>query len=218
MMTITKIEGIDELTRKLRGLPHVVEKATVSALNKIGTQGTTQAKKKVTGTYRLRTKDLKGYLKLRRARRGSAGSRLFAVISGTGKPFPLVKFDSRSSTAMQKQGNVPSQKGIPVAKRKPVHVKVKKQGGRKKVQHAFFARMPSGHVGIFKRDPSGGRTARGSAAIRQLYTTGIAKMFEKEGIPAIETIIRTKGREIVQHELDYYLLKEAKMAPARGKK
>jgi len=218
MMTITKIEGLDELTRKLNGLPKVVEKATVSALNKIGNQGTTQAKRKVTATYRVRAKDIKNYVTLTRARRGSAGSRLFAVISGSGKPFPLVRFDARSSSITQKQGSVPSQRGIPVAKRKAVHVKVKKQGGRKKVSHAFFARMPSGHVGIFKRDPSGGRTARGSAKLRQLYTTGIRKMFEKEGIPAIVNIIRTKGRDIVRHELDYYLLKEAGMLPARGKK
>jgi len=211
LLTIEKIEGIEELTKKLQNLPRVTEKATVSALNKIGSQANTQAKRAVTAEYRIRAKDLNPFIKLYRASL-KAGGRFYARIQATGRPFPLMRFDARTSGAVKKKGSVPSQKGIPVKARKPVFVRIKKNQGKKKVGHAFYAKMKSGHVGIFKR------RGKESLPINERFTLGPMKMFQKVGIKAIQEVIRTKGRAIFQHELDYFLLKEAGMLPKRGKK
>ena len=207
MIVINKIEGIDELTRKLKSLPKVVAKATVSGLNKIGSQGTTQAKRKITSWYNIKQKDLKGHVMLIRARSASKtrAERHFAIVRGTGKPIPLMKFAARPTEP-------PVQKGIPVGKRKPVTVKVLKNQPRKIVRHAFVAQLrTTAAPNMFMRK------GKARHPVRTLYSLGIQKMFEKEGIPAIEEIARTKGRRILEHELDFYLKKESGLLPAKGK-
>lgn len=196
-MTV-KIEGIKHTTGRLSHLPHIVEKATVSALNKIGAQGMTATRREVTREYNIKQKDLKGNIKLIRARRGtkSREGRLFAIISVTGKSIPLYKFAAKPKEP-------PVQKGIPVKRRKPVTVKVKKTGGRKRLSHAFVARMRSGHVGIFTRKSSE------SLPIHELFSVSIPKMFKMKGKEAVDKIAKTKGRQILQHELDFYLKREA---------
>ncbi|MBW2631063.1 MAG: phage tail protein [Deltaproteobacteria bacterium] len=210
MIVISKIEGLEDLQKKLKGLPRVTEKATVSALNKLASQANTQAKRAVVSEYRIRTKDLNPFIKLFRAS-AKAGGKFYARIQATGYPFPLMKFDARTSASIAKKGSVPPQKGIPVKNRKAVYVRIKKKQGKKKVGHAFYAKMKSGHVGIFKRE------GKESLPINERFTLGPMKMFQKAGIKAIKEVVRTKGREIFQHELDYYLLKEAKMLPAKRK-
>lgn len=213
MMTITKIEGIDDLTKKLQGLPRVVEKATISALNEIGSQAATQSKKEITKEYRLKLKDLKEYIFLTKAKKGQQ----FVTITGRGKPIPLYNFDIRSKATIKKTAfgkGVPSQEGVPVKKRKPVYVKIKRQGPKKKVNHAFFAWLrKKNHVGIFVRSKDGN-----PKHIHELFTTGPYIMFKRVGIKAIENIVKKKGRRIFQHELDFHLLKEAGMLPAKGKR
>jgi|GEM_PF-3474465 len=204
MTTIDRIEGFDEIERKLRKLPHIAQKATVSALNKIGAQAATQVKKEIRATYNIKLKDLTGQIKLIRAKGGSAGQ-LFAVIHGAGRPISLYKFAPRPTEPQ-------AQAGVPVRKRKAVSVKVLKQGGRKTLPHAFLVRAKGAATpSIFARE------GKSRLPIKRLLTVGIAKMFEKEGIPAAREVTRTKGKAIILHELDFYLKKEAGLLPARGK-
>jgi len=193
MIHITRIDGIEHVTGRLSHCPELVERATVSALNKIGAQGITQTKRAITKKYNIKQKDLKGSLVLHRAARGtkSREGRHFARIAATGSSIPLYKFAARPVEPKP-------QAGVAVKRRTPVTVKVMKQGGRKKVPHAFIGRMASGHVGVFTRE------GKASLPIRERYSVGVAKMFEKEGVKAAEAITRTKGRQIVQQELNYY--------------
>ncbi|MBA7559896.1 hypothetical protein ES708_01514 [subsurface metagenome] len=204
MITIDKIEGFEEVERKLKKLPHIARKAEISALNKIGSQGTSQAKKKICSVYNIKLKDLKGAIKLIRAKGGKAGWQ-FVVIRSIGGPISLFKFAPRPKEP-------PLQAGIPIRKRKPVSVKVLKQGGRKTLPHAFVTRIKkAGTPSIWARE------GKARFPIKRLLTVGPAKMFEKRGIPALRELVRTKGKGIFLHELDYFLKKEAGLLPARGK-
>jgi len=65
-------------------------------------------------------------------------ARLTAKLSAGAKRLPLIKFAAR--------GPYPSRgRGV---------VTAMSSGGRKRYPHAFIAQMPSGHRGVFRRDPN----------------------------------------------------------------
>jgi len=208
MIEVGKIEGFGDVERKLRKLPHIARKASVSAVNKLGTQGTSKAKKRVREWYNIKLKDLKGAIVLVRAQSASKfrDERVFSMVRGLGDPLPLIKFG-----ALPKQP--PNQKGVPIRRRRPVTVKVLRQGPRQVVPHAFVASLRSTALpNIFMRK------GPASHPVRTLYTVGVTKMFEKKGIPSIKELLAAKGRDVFLHEIDFYLKKEAGLIPMRGRR
>ena len=207
MIKIDKITGFNEVEKALSGLPHIAKRAIVSAINKIGSQATTQARRKVREKYNIKARDLSQSIKLVRAKGGS-NDQLFAVIKGSGKPLSLYKFSPSPKEP-------PPQKGVPMKarKRRKVTVKVLRAEGRKRLENAFVARIRGAATpSIYQR--------KGNARlpIKRLLTVGPAKMFEKHGIPAAQEIVRTKGKDIMLHEIDYYLKRESGLMPyKRGK-
>lgn len=208
MYVIEKIEGFEEVQSALSKLPRISTKATVSALNKIGSQATTQAKRKVRGVYNIKAKDLSASIKLIRAKSGLSGNeQLFAVLKGSGDPLSLYKFSPSPKEP-------PVQKGVPLKsrKRRKVTVKVLRQGGRKRLKNAFVARIKGAKTpSIYARE------GKKRLPIKRLLTVGPAKMFEKQGIPAAQQIVRKKGKDIMLHEIDYYLKRESGLMPVKGK-
>jgi hypothetical protein len=196
-VTVTRIRGIEAVTGKLSHLPHIVERATVSGLNKISAQAFTAASRAMREEYAIKQADLaksKALVRVSAKRETTAsGPRLFAMIIARMQSIPLYKFSPSKAK---------SQKGIPVKKRRPVTVKVKRKEGRKPVQGGFIATMKSGHTGIFKR---GGKE---SLPIHELFTASAGAMFKKFGIEAARKIAVAKGAAIIRHELDFFLRKE----------
>lgn len=198
-VTVT-IDGMDKLINKIRReIPAAADKACVSAVNKLAAQGVTQGVKAITAVYNIKQRDVKKGVKLEKAARGNSAraARLFATIRGSGPRLPIYQFG-----ALPKEP--PSQKEIPkpYTRRKRASAKVLKQGGRKKFQHAFIAKMLSGHKGMFERT---GEVRGRRSIIREIYTMGVAQMFKAKAVDTIKRLVRTKGAQVLKHELDYYL-------------
>jgi len=186
-----RVEGAEEMKRRIRATPKIIVNARRSAVNKIASQAMTQTKKVIRETYNVKSKDLTPFLKIQRAK----GSQTYAVLEASGRPIPLYKFGARPVMPIE-------QKGVPVRGRKPVTVKVKRKGARKIVRGAFVARMRSGHVGIFKR------IGTSSIPIEEKFSLGIKRMFEIRAIPVIKRLVREKGGAIVKHELEWATQRE----------
>jgi hypothetical protein len=208
MIVIDKIHGFEEIEAALSRLPKISTKAAVSALNKIGSQATTQARRKVRERYNIKAKDLTGSIVLKRAKGGSASNQqLLAVVQGSGKPLSLYKFSPSPKEP-------PAQKGVPlkVRLRRKVTIRVLKTEGRKRLTNSFVARLKGASTPSIYH-----RLGKKSFPIERRLTVGPAKMFQKIGIPAAQRIVREKGRDIMAHEIDFYLKKEAGLMPVKGK-
>ena len=109
MLHINKLQGIEALTAKFKHLPRVVEKATASALNKLGKSGVTAAKQGITAIYNIKSGDVAKAIKRvpAKASYGGKGNRLFTVIHVKGGRLRLHKFGGLPTSP-------PSQEGIPV--------------------------------------------------------------------------------------------------------
>lgn len=204
-----KLQGFDELAANFRHIPKVVEKATVSALNKIGQQGVTAAKRSITDVYNLKSSDAASAIIFTRAQAASSvrDARVFVVVTARGDRLSLHKFGGSPKTP-------PSQLGVPVARRKAPTVKILKAAPRRTVTRdtstghmPFVAGMKSGHIGIFVRSDE---KSRGKEKIRELKSRGIAEIFKKTGIAAIDKLLAEKGKSMLEHEFNYYLDREMK--------
>lgn len=208
MIYIAKLQGIEELKSRFAQLPRVVEKAEVSAVNKLGKQAETASNRSVREEYNIRAADVKKALSRIPARASYSGraARLFTVLRIKGGRFGLHKFGGRPAQPA-------SQLGVPIRRRKgwPT-ARVKKAAGRFKVRRdpatefaPFVARMPSGHVGIFVRRDKRGRTL--PQAIRELTAKSVAQMFDAHGREALFKLLAEKGVKLFKNELNFYLSK-----------
>lgn len=204
-----KLQGYDELKAKFAKLPGVINKATASALNKIGRQGVTAAKRSITSTYNIKSGDAAKGLNITAAKGSGNDPRLFVVITARGDRIGLHKFGGLPTAPT-------SQVGVPVLRRKLATVKILKAASRRAVTRdaptghmPFVARMQSGHIGIFVRTGLPAATKSGES-IRELKSRGVAEIFRKTGTKAIDKLLAEKGRSMLEHEVNYYLEKEMK--------
>lgn len=144
---------LGDLLDLLEVIPKGLEKATARAVNK--TLVTTRAHmvKMVRRDYNVKAGSVRNALEIRKARWNS----LYGKIRGAGAPgVPLMEFVRGSknapSTKRLKSGAYRPKVGIPVL--------IRKVRGKKQAKGVFLARMPSGHVGAFKR---------GGESIREVY-------------------------------------------------
>lgn len=134
-------------------------------------------------------------------------SNLNGSIKVTGTRMPVMRFSVSPST-------VPNQKGIPVAARTPVTVRITKKGGIQSGKpNVFLAKMKSGHIGVYRRkipNPGGPRRLRpdkqwtqlpiseeymlsvpemlASKEIRQIYEPRLSKYFQDEFMKGLRKI------------------------------
>ncbi len=197
MLYDIKVSGISNILESLNDIPRVIERAAVSALNKIADQSVTAASNKIREVFNIKARDVKSQVAIDKARALSGGKerRLFAVIRVKGKGWPLYDFGALPKEPF-------SQKGIPVSARKTATVKIlQKQARRPVVAKAgyvpFVARLGSGHVGIFE-------SRKGTRKIRELFSVGPVDMFASAGKDAVMRICSEKGATIFQHEIEYF--------------
>jgi len=189
-VTITPLFKTPEIKRKTRAAQAAIEKATISALNKIATQGMTQGRKAITETYNIKNADVKPAFKLIRARKDNP----IATIRARGDTsLPLFKFGGLPKAPVSQAG-IPA----PYKRRRKASAKVLKKGTRERFRHAFVAKMGS-EVSIYER------TTGKRLPVRKLRAIGIPAMFENVSVKAIDGIVRAKGQQIYEHEAGYYL-------------
>mgnify|MGYP000881591447 CR=1 FL=1 len=204
------LEDIDKAFAKLDMMDKAVQKGVVSGLNKLAAQGLTQGVRAITQQYNIKTGDAKKGVSVTKA--SVAAIRLngstHATIHASGRSFPLFKFGARptapiSQRGIERHGHAKTAKQASSMRqypgRKRTTVKVKRAGARTRLEHAFVARMASGHVGVFER------TTKRTLPIKEMHSIGVSGMFKAASIRTIKQLVRTKGPAVIRHEIGYQL-------------
>jgi hypothetical protein len=129
--------------------------AVMRALNRTADGLQTDASREIRKTYQIKAKDLTPAFRKEKA----TLQHLAAFVEARGRPLPLYDFAARQNKT-----------GVSVAIKK---------GNRKTLKHAFIARMPSGHVGVFMRN-SGKRLP-----IEEKYTLSVPGMLTAQTIAGV---------------------------------
>jgi len=186
-MQVDVRDNIKQVLARMEGFSRdVVEKATVSALNRVADQAVTQAAREIRDKgYNFKAARIKAAIRVIRASTG----KLTASVRVKRKPTPLIDFDARET-------------------RKGVTVKV--QGKRAVIPHAFIATMPSGHRGVFVRKDGGthlykrkgGRIISTQLPIRELYGPSIGAAYANDAIQeAMARSIASNFEARLRHEI-----------------
>lgn len=133
--------------------------AVARALNRTAAGVRTDAAKDIRQRYAITGKDLSPAFHVYRA----SPQYLVAKVSATGRPLALMKFRPTPDHPRRKGEKLPRKGGVSVTI---------KRGARKTVRGSFVARMPTGHVGVFRRTGP----AR-DATIKELTTVSVPEMF-----------------------------------------
>ena len=180
------------------------EKEINNAITKAAKKAATEARKEtlslIPGAYTIPVSEVKSSIKVR-AIKGSEPGAVMQIMSGV---FSLYEF-----------GGVTPREVMPPSKG-PVRAAVK-QGGGSELGHAFIAKMPSGHIGVFEREGEkrlSKTTRKGKKNterdhIREFFGPSVPGMFGMEKETPINTaVIKRTGEifnELVIQELEALL-------------
>ncbi len=126
----------------------------------------TIAKRVVAKDMGLKVSDVLKYIRLKEPTAQTLCGELRASL----KRIPLIKFGARGGRG---------------------GVRYRGKGGRSRHPHAFIAKMPTGHIGVFEREGTK------SLPIRQLYGASVGRVFSEH-----QGEILARGEEVVNAELD----------------
>ena len=182
---------IDDAIRSLTVFkPGAVETATIRAMNRVLTQGRTAAVREIRSAgYGLRASDVRSGMQLVRARPGN----LEAKIVARGRPIPLIRYGARQV----KDG-----------------VSVNVRNGRKVIQHAFIATMPTGHVGVYIRKDGakhrkvtrGTRVVWTELPIRELYGPSVPDTLANAAVQdALQRLVEERFPQVLDAQLAYLI-------------
>ncbi|VFQ46911.1 phage tail protein [Desulfoluna butyratoxydans] len=196
-MSVLKISVEDADTEKLelflQSYGNKAKSAVCKSLNRAANGVKTDAAKEARTVYNVKATAVKKTCKLFKA----THSNLDASAVFTGEGIPLYAFAPKSS-----KPNVYVKAGITV----------KVKAARKKVRGGFVARMPSGHVGVFKRTGKfGRRKIEELEKFRELKSTSIPQMLNN---PKVKSALQVKAAQRftknLDHEMDYLMSKGGK--------
>lgn len=190
-------EDISDLLSTLKVFPQGLEKAASRAINK--TLVTTRAHmvKVVREDYAMKAKDVRSELHIRKA----TWKKLYGKVHGAGSPgVPLFAFVRGSknapSTRRLKSGAYRPAVGVPVL--------IRKQKGKMAAKGVFLSKMPSGHIGAFKR--TGGLARTGRPAIREAFGPSPINVLASDRYDEqIEDFADEVFQKNLQHEADFVL-------------
>lgn len=181
MIEITE-KQIERVSAILAGIPKGAERAVSSAINRGLTSMRQKSTEKVRESYSIKRKDLtdRSVMRMKKAN----FSNLSGSIQYSGAVIPLIKFNVNPTK--------PS--------KKPVTVSVLKKNTGERLQSAFVARMPSGHVGVFER------LTRERTPTKELYGPSIKHMMENEEVlNKIEADAKEQVNKRLEHEISRIL-------------
>jgi len=190
MIVDIHLEGSDKLLAALR--PDLHQKAVRKTINDLMTRSSNAAKRKVRERYNIKAKQLNRYIKVRKA----SGNNLEAKLSAMSRDASLFHFINKGSISSSLKSK---RRG-----RRPVKIKVLKQGGAHALRHAFVMIGKSGNIGIFER-VVGVKSSTGKDKIKRLNTTGPAKMFDKAGVPEMQKYVDENTGRIFKQNFNYYI-------------
>jgi hypothetical protein len=163
--------------------------ATVATLNKVADQVKTAASRSMRDAgYNLKVSDIKKGLTTYRATAGN----LTAKVVASGKPIPLIKYAARQTG-----------KGVSV---NVLH-------GRKLINGAFIATMPSGHIGVYvrqgkqhKKVMKNGRTVWSALPIKELFGPSVPDGLANKAVQeAMQQLIEEKFPQIFEQQMKRFM-------------
>ena len=192
-------QDIEDFMTMLKIFPKGLEKATSRAINKTLVSTRAFMVKMVREGYVVKAKDVRGQLHIRK----SNWNKLHGKVHGASSPgVPLFLFVRGSkktpSTRRLKSGAYRPRVGVPVL--------IRKSKGKKSAKGVFLAKMPSGHIGAFKR--VGGHARTGKQAIREAFGPSPIKILASDHYDEqIDDFADKTLQKNFQHEADYALKK-----------
>ncbi|BDD88705.1 phage tail protein [Desulfofustis limnaeus] len=216
------IDELRELTKGIAVAEKALKRAVVSALNKTAVSGRAWLVKAVPKKYNLKAKDIRASITISKAN----FNRPQAVLFG-GPGVALMKYSPDPDTppsTRQMEGfrvSIVGRRGMRTTRKRTlpgtnkyfplrgISVEIHR-GSRKVVDGAFVAKMPSGHVGVFRRAKDGRKGKRSRrTVIEELYGPSALRILDSDAdhIPFDDFIGETLDKNMA-HEADYYLKKE----------
>lgn len=178
-LQVAGAEALDRAKTLLRGIPGGVEAAVKAAMGKATAQVRRSSVAAIQEQYDISATDIRANNAIKtRSRSGPGGVEATVVFSG--KRIPLHRYGGafpKFPTQDVKAGRKPVMvKGAWTMQYQGVPARGHQFRSTSPTQflNAFVARMKSGHVGIFER--TGGVTAEGSDAIRELMGSSVPQM------------------------------------------
>lgn len=168
---------------KLKQIDKAFTNAVRSTVNKLLRKGRVAASKKVREVYNIKAGDLKKHTIVKRA----SNSNPVGTIRVRGKRMHLISFGAKQN----KRG---------------VSVMVKKKGSRKTIRHAFISPAQKQGANLFVWQ----RKGKERHPRRALKTLAAAQMFEYEGAAEFNKLVQKEGGQLLQKEVDHYLLRLGK--------
>ncbi len=201
-------EYFQEAERMLADVPGGMDRALKSAAMRATSFLRTQSTKEIRKRYDLTRKDIRAERNITTRFRYFNG--VEAVVTFKGNKIPLFRYGG----AAPKEPTVNAEKTVMAivnGQLRAVHPGVAASGHQltstspTKFSNAFVARMKSsGHVGIFER--TGGKTATGDAAIKEIMGSSVPQMLGSEEVQ--ESLVEKtmdKMEERLQHEVNRIL-------------
>lgn len=162
---------------------NVRAKAVGRGLYKVGKQGAVAAKQEITKEYNVKSGEVARRMRVMTTKAGMQVEIQGKARNARSNRIPLVQFGAKDN------------------KRTGVRFAVRKGGGRTLLRHAFIATMPSGHTGVYQRDPK-------TRKIKEVFGIDITHMMMgKRVLPAVIAKIKSNIGRVVAHELTYELSK-----------
>ena len=140
MQVELKTIGFKEVERILGDMHKKAPSVLFNVINRVTSNIRKNLSKKVLKRYGIKSAEVKKTVKTKRASKSNPS----AYVSSSGEALPLIKFKVKPT-------DVISQKLIKIKDRKSVKGKVLKSQKLKVIRHAFVQKMPSGHIGVFRR-------------------------------------------------------------------
>jgi hypothetical protein len=176
-MIIVDTRQLRAVEKRLGRVKDRAPKAISLAMNRTIRAGRTELGRGVRAAYLIKQSDVYATLSMRFASAGGMKAELRSKFSGM---LPLIKFKVR-----------PKQPGS----RRPVHAQVKVGGGGT-INRAFVPRMPTGYVGVFRRQGTGRFPIKELRTISVPIMVGQAEVKEPVGNKMAETF-----QKRIEHEI-----------------
>ncbi|MEK4351349.1 phage tail protein [Paenibacillus sp. FSL R5-0475] len=172
--------GIRDALRRIGSLDTDVRKSFYSALNRTSQRLKTESGRKAKETYVVKSKAVTDQVVLKR---GSV-SNLSSELRWKGGNIPLLQFRTNPKSPSAKRPRV-------------LKAAVKRDGGNKKVDGAFLARMSSGHIGVFRR------SSRRRLPVEELYGPAVPVMLNNPEVTEhLERVAVEEMDKRIEHELN----------------
>lgn len=200
-------DSFRDAEKRLEAIPGGFDKALKSATKRAASFLRTQSTREIRQRYDISRKNIRAEQNVKVNYRYFNG--IEARITFRGNKIPLFRYGGASPA----EPTVNADKTVMAivnGKLRAVHPGVAASGHQllstnpAKFSNAFVARMQSGHVGIFER--TGGRTATGDAAIREIMGSSVPQMLGNEEVQ--ESLVEKtmlKMDERLEHEVNRIL-------------